>query len=278
MKYLAAWVYAILLLFCISPVAPALSQTSAPSTKSAEMADISEFRGMAVGMAEPDFQVMVADRGLRYIASRSGAQMTYQVYQSDGENLVAIFSAGICRSIAPHAKDASCADTLFNGLGKAAKALQITARVLKTTWKTGDNFCLTVDLHNAGDVDVPVFVSGYDGWEIGVDDQWYRPTGASTGLAHLLAPGETWEGISVPPTWIPAGSNAWHFKLEPGNHTVRVRAAMVKYSGQEHVETVQSNGSTFRVLTQIRGLGDKPEWAVSNSIEITVLEPEKPTP
>ena len=246
------------------------------------LADLPEFRELDLSVTEKMLQRMIAEKGLRNISTKDRVMKTCHVYRGDGENVIVMFKDGKCSGIQRMRKDASYADKLFNGLGKLAKSLQVSLRADKKVWKTGEDLALKVDVRNVGQEDVAIYRDGNNKWEIEVDGQWYWPTGATTALAVMVAPGEKILDISVPPTWTrplewraksdedPGSRRGRLLTLGPGRHTVRVATYPVMYSVDAEGRPLTIEHAPSRVVRGVQPTPGKPVRAVSNPIEIEV--------
>jgi HEAT repeat protein/beta-lactamase regulating signal transducer with metallopeptidase domain len=271
-------------------LSPPAEGKSADKANPGFLADLPEFRDLDTSVTKETLKRMIADKGLRNIwTSEDRVTKTCHVYRGDGENVVVTFRDGKCSGIQRMRKDASYADKLFNGLGKQARSLQVSLRADKKVWKAGEDLALKADVRNAGQEDVAIYQDGNNAWEIEMDGQWYWPTGATTALPALLAPGEKILDISVPPTWIkpldwraksdadPVAGRGKLLTLEPGRHTVRVATYPEMYSVDAEgrpLTLVPSPGRTRRVVRTIQQTPGKPVRAVSNPVEIEVLSAE----
>jgi len=263
----------------------AQSQTNqvAEQAKADSLKDVPEFLGLDQIHTEKELQQVIANRGVRTIWTEDGRGKICHVYRSDGENVRVFFPndshSGV--QIQRMSRNASYADRLFNGLGKAAKCLQVTLRTGKTTWKAGENLALEADVLNTGPDEVGVHLNGYDGWAIEMDAQSYGPGRPSTGHAQMLASGEHATNIPIPPAslldnppawsiWL-AESNKTPLQLVPGRHTIRVGVYPVMDSGPDNRTITNSSGKAIRMVMPSQATPGKPDRAVSNAIEIEVV-------
>jgi hypothetical protein len=264
----------------------AQSQTNqvAEQAKADSPKDVSEFLGLDQGRTEKELQQVIANRGLRNICTEDRQQKTYHVYRSDGENISVIFTNGVYSDVRRRSRNAAYADKLFNGLGKVARSLQVTLRTGKNTWKAGENLALEADVRNTGPEEVGVFLNGFDGWAVEMDEQWYHPEGSTTGHARMLAPGEQSTNISIPPAWLldkakwrakpdtrPGPPTGSPLELVAGRHTIRVGVYPVLDSGPDNLTLTNSSGQTIRMAIPEQMTPGKPERAESNAIEIEVV-------
>ena len=250
--------------------------------------DVPEFFGLDQVRTEKELQQLIANRGVRTIWTEDGRGKTGRVYRSDGENVRVFFSNDGSSSVQRMSRNASYADRLFNGLGRATKSLQVTLRTGKTTWKSGENLALEADLLNTGPDEVGVHLSGYDGWAIEMDAQWFRPGRPSTGHAQMLASGEHATNIPIPPASLLDNPPAWSIwlaesdkntnsmkekplNLVPGRHTIRVGVDAVMDNGPDNRTITNSSGKAIRMVMPSQATPGKPDRAVSNAIEIEVV-------
>jgi hypothetical protein len=268
----------------------AQSQTNqvAEQVKVDSLKDVPEFLGLDQVRTENELRRLIANRGVRTIWTQDGRGKTGHVYRSDGENVRVFFSNDGSSSVQRMSRNASYADRLFNGLGKAAKSLQVTLRTGKTTWKAGDNLALEADLLNTGPDEIGVHLNGYDGWAIEMDAHWFRPGRPSTGHAQMLTPGEQSTNISIPPASLLHNPPDWSIwlaesdknndsmkekplELVPGRHTIRVGVSPVMDNGPDNRTITNSSGKVIRMVMPQQPNPGKPERAVSNAIEIEVV-------
>ena len=210
------------------------------------LAELPEFHELGLSVTEKSLQRMIAANGLRNIVTEDRQAKSYHVFRKDGENVTVTFKDGKCTGVQRMRKEASYADRLFNGLGKAAKSLQVTLRAEKKVWHAGEDLAMKADVRNAGHEDVAIYIDGNNDWQIELDGQWYKSDGRSTGHAVLVALGERIQDVSVPPTWTrPLGwftfseGDPWgihsprgkRLVLQPGRHTIRVAVVPVMDSG-----------------------------------------------
>jgi hypothetical protein len=283
-------VITVLTVLAVMTGSSAQSQTNqvAEQAKADSLKDVPEFLGLDQIRTEKELQQLIANRGVRTIWTQDGRGKICHVYRSDGENVRVFFSNDGYSSVQRMSRNASYADRLFNGLGKAAKSLQVTLRTGKTTWKAGENLALEADLLNNGPDEVGVHLNGYDGWGIEMDAQWFRPGRSSTGHAQMLAPGAQATNISIPPASLLDNPPAWSIwlaesdktpnprsgsplELAPGRHTIRGGVYPVMDSGPDNRTITNSSGKPIRMVMPSQATPGKPERAVSNPIEIEVV-------
>jgi len=249
-------------------------------------ADLPEFHELDLSVTEKTLQRMIAEKGLRNICTEDSVRKTYHVYRSDGENAVVMFQQGKCAGVQRMRKDASYADKLFNGLGKAAESLQVRLRVDKKACEADEDLALKADVTNVGKEDVAIYADGNNGWAIEVDGQWYSSDMSVLSLPLMVAPGGSILDISVPPTWTrPLQWSAESDKglrfdrrkaltLEPGRHTIRVAVCPLLYSvdAEGRPLTIEVSPGGPRVAS-VQATPGKPQRAVSNPVEIEILPP-----